>query len=94
MHDYPTEEQLQFIREYDLRQGSSGLIEHLQEIWHWQDYIKVIHGLGKCALELHTGGWSGNEDIIKALQSTLYWLMYWHKSERGGHYYFEIPEGH
>jgi hypothetical protein len=43
-------------------------------------------------LELHTGGWSGNEEIISVLQNSMFWVMYWQKSERGGHYYFELPE--
>lgn len=46
-------------------------------------------------LRLHTGGWSGNEDIIKALQKNKYFFIFhWYKSERGGHYYFEITKEH
>lgn len=91
MHDYPTDEQLQFIRDYDLKQGPVGLIEHLMEIWHWPDYLGYSQDHRAGYLELHTGGWSGNEDIIEALAVSSFWLMYWQKSERGGHYEFEIP---
>ena len=92
-NDYPTDEQLQFIRDYDLKQGPAGLIKHLQEIWHWQDCIRLEPGIDDLTcLFLSTGGWSGNEDIIEALKPTLFWLMYWWRSERGGHYYFEIPD--
>lgn len=60
------------------------LIELLQEIWYYEDHIVKK---GRC-LELHTGGWSGNEEIVGILQDS----MYWRKSERGGHYCFDLPE--
>lgn len=38
---------------------------------------------------LSTGGWSGNEDIISAMQDNqMFWLMYWARTSRGGHYIF------
>ncbi len=52
-------------------------------IWHKQHPILI--------LELHTGGWSANEEIINTLQDNkLFWLMWWWKTERGGYYTFEI----
>jgi hypothetical protein len=43
----------------------------------------------------HTGGWSGNEDIIEAMmENVLLWLAVWQRSERGGHFTFtnrELP---
>lgn len=42
---------------------------------------------------LVTGGWSGNEDLIDALQkNSMFWLTCWMKSERGGLFEFEIPK--
>lgn len=39
-----------------------------------------------------TGGWSGNEDVIRAVESNLMFMaLCWKKSERGGRYTFEIP---
>jgi len=53
--------------------------------------IKTRFFRKKCLkLELHTGGWSGNELIIDALKKTTFWMLYWTMSRRGGHYYFEI----
>lgn len=46
--------------------------------------VKVVH------LELHTGGYSDNEQLINELQNTDFWRLYWVKTERGGHYYFKI----
>jgi hypothetical protein len=87
--DYPSDADLDFIKNYSLKKlGPIPLIDHIAGLWHWQDYFKWEYG----KLELHTGGWSGNEDIIEALMPTEFWLFYWIKSERGGHFYFEIPE--
>ena len=43
-------------------------------------------------LQLHTGGWSGNEELVQWLQGTYYWAVAWQKSERGGHYWFHMPQ--
>ncbi len=42
------------------------------------------------ALEFHTGGWSGAEDLIDAMLKN-FWINHLHtKWERGGHFYFEL----
>lgn len=53
--------------------------------------VERIHKSPVINLELHTGGWSGNEVIISALlQNRMFITMWYKKWERGGHYYFEI----
>lgn len=91
---YPTEAGLNQIKIYsgdfyteNSKMDIEKLIELLQELWHFSDYL-IRDG---AELELHTGGWSGNEDVISALQPSLFWMLFWRKSERGGHYYFELP---
>jgi hypothetical protein len=67
-------------------------------MWEYKNYFIENWGIDHIhkerpvlMLELHTGGWSGNEDIIEALQNhKLFWMMWWWKTERGGHYYFEV----
>lgn len=40
-----------------------------------------------------TGGWSGNEDLIRAMeQNWMIWSLTWVQSRRGGHYIFEDPK--
>lgn len=40
----------------------------------------------------HTGGWSGNEDIIAVLQESWLWSWLLERYDRGGHYYVQPPE--
>lgn len=94
---YPTEEYLKFIREYNpcvmpIMNFVEGI---LQDGWYMSDWGFVLRKAykGKRKLELHTGGWSGNEDTIQAILSN-HWLTYntmkYVQWRTGGHYYFEI----
>ena len=76
-----------------LRPGSDGerRMEAGLSAEHWRDMARLSHG-DPATLELHTGGWSGNEDIIDKLSDTLFWMICWESTRRGGHYYFEIPK--
>lgn len=43
--------------------------------------------------DVATGGWSGNESIIRAMQDNrMMWLLNWYQSTRGGHYIFVLKE--
>jgi hypothetical protein len=86
---YPSDEELKAIEEYDLPGGVEGLVDMIKDLWHYEcGFVRK----GK-VLELHTGGWSGNEDIIDALERNMcFFMFYWQKSERGGHHYFEITD--
>lgn len=68
------------------------LVEKLFDIWAYKNYIsKECKNDTTLILRLSTAGWSGNEEIIKALKrNRIFWSMFWAKSERGGHYTFEI----
>lgn len=98
MGEYPTKEDIEFVKKYGLEEFHP-LLEHLENIWWAADWGFKLAGKATknnfeekvLKLELHTGGWSGNEDIIEALQGTSFWILCWEKTVRGGHYYFEIP---
>ncbi|MCC6516908.1 MAG: hypothetical protein IT275_11200 [Chitinophagales bacterium] len=95
--EYHTETELKEIQKWNIKDAHN-LIKRLKKIWRYKccfverwklDHIYKDRPI--LNLELHTAGYSGNEDIIKALQKhKLFWLMWWSKTERGGHYYFEI----
>jgi len=95
--DYPTDEELEAIRSWDITaQPITGLLDLIHQCWHWADgpgwHGYDLTGKKVLKLELSTGGWSGNEEIINALQENfMFWNLYWVSSHRGGHYYFRIP---
>ena len=89
---YPDEQSLDRIKEWDiLKDGIDGLLALVEENTQWAD--RQIHRSGKYVIryEYHTGGWSGNEDVIESLRNNfIFWSMFWQKTTRGGHYYFKI----
>ena len=89
-NEYPTKADLERIKNYKFEKFKSfrPLLNLIQDLWHWSDLIVW----DKYDLELHTGGWSGNEDIIEALQGTDFWLLAWQESRRGGHYKFKLKK--
>ena len=89
---YPTEEELETLAKWS-GDDALALIEYIKSIWWAPDWGFVLKGKRVLKLELHTGGWSGNEEIIGVLMNNFFWHFYWEKSERGGHYYFEIGKG-
>jgi len=67
---YPTDETLQTIKGWSvLESGIHGLLDFVRQAWRYPDYFGdyAISGDGCVHLEISTGGWSGNEDIIGAL---------------------------
>jgi hypothetical protein len=95
--EYHIEKELKKIQNWDVKDAHN-LIERLRDMWEYKNFFIENWGFDHIhkerpvlMLELHTGGWSGNEDIIEALQKNkMFWIMWWWKTERGGHYYFEI----
>lgn len=85
--EYPTEEQLQKIKDWDAA-NFHGLLAYIKPLWAFDSWGWSQDGE---RYNISTGGWSGNEDIIGAMQSNqIWWMMYWQQSARGGHYIF-IP---
>jgi len=100
VNGYPTDEWLEFIKNYQ-PSDYLPLIKFVKKLlpkgWYFSDWGVVIHRIykGKIKLELHTGGWSGNEEIIRAILSNkqfTHFKMKYVKLTAGGHYYFEIAE--
>ncbi len=90
------EEDFDLIENWDW-QDVLGLIVFISERWCWSkdmcttrwdlsDNLPVLHW------ELHTGGWSDNEAIARAVEKnvvvTNIFKMMW---KRGGHFYYQIP---
>jgi len=87
---YPDEQELKVIREWDVwKQGWQGLLDFIEEIWWSSDWGFRQHG---CYLQLHTGGWSGNEDIMDVIHHNASIMYFWVKSTVGGHYWFKFKK--
>ncbi|MFH1118618.1 MAG: hypothetical protein V1775_02260 [Bacteroidota bacterium] len=94
-NNYPDREELNAIRFWIVRENASmeenleGLMDYIEPLW-------TQHGsfLKKSNMYfLSTGGWSGNEDIISALeQNHMFWALFACSWERGGHFVFATLE--
>lgn len=86
---YPTEIELYRIKTWDPR-DLVGLFLYLRERWYHQPHAwRQLDNL----FSVSTAGWSGNEDLVAALQANRpAWALTWRQSRRGGHYEFEIPK--
>lgn len=93
---YPTEDILSTIKNWRNTNTMDDLIDLVKKAWRYPNYVDEYDGVDNLnrpirILELSTGGWSGNESIIKALQeNTIFWMLYWYSSRCGGHYVFHI----
>lgn len=96
---YPTYEYLQFLRNYEPMNKfdlTYFLLILADDGWWAPDWGVVIKRENdKLEFELHTGGWSGNEEIIREilandkLKKTGLHLV---KHEKGGHFYFTVDD--
>jgi len=93
VNKYLTEEELDKIKCWDVntKERVFELLDYIEDLWQYSDSGFKRRGKNVIGLQLHTGGWSGNESIIDALRdNTLFWSSYWISAHRGGHYYFKI----
>ena len=83
---YPTEEALNTIKTWN--RGDRQLFEYIQDLWWPGEWGFTVDG---DEYRLATGGWSGNEDIIGAMQDNfMFWMRCWMESHRGGLYVFRV----
>lgn len=54
--------------------------------------LRIEGNKEKQTLELITGGWSDNEEIIDILANKAFWFLWWQESKRGGYYKFIYTE--
>ncbi len=65
----------------------------IEEYWDQHYGTFDIEGKnGRIILELTTGGWSENEEIIDEILNSWFWALWWQESKRGGYYKFMYVE--
>lgn len=96
--DYPTEEDLQKILNWSVSIPEADKNKPIKGE-PWYPFFDFVESIWWCAdwgfrregnvYYLSTGGWSGNESIIDAMQSNfVFWAQWWEQTRRGGHYIF------
>lgn len=98
---YPTDETLDIIEKWPA-QDVRGLLAFIAEAWEYDtwgptrvDYTNALtEHLSEPGYELWfaaTGGWSGNEDLIRAfMRNGVAWSISWKASVAGGAYYWRV----
>lgn len=88
-NDYSEEEDLKRIINWDER-DPRGWFDFIKSIWWmpewgWTENTRRIY--------ISTAGWSGNENIIEAMQGAwILWTIHWYSTRAGGHYIFKLPK--
>lgn len=95
---YPTVEALEII-ELWLFDDAKGWFTFIKPLWYLSDWgWRENWGIHEIFTDeklyryyLSTTGWSGNEEIIRAMMAnSMLWSFTWISSRRGGHYQFEV----
>ena len=84
-----TDEEISIFNTNDFFEG----VTIIEKYWN-QDYgtFNIESKNGITVLELTTGGWSENEEIINILCDKMFWFLWWQESKRGGYYKFIYTE--
>lgn len=94
---YPTDEFISFLNEwtYESPYSIGDVLDMVEQTWEYRSigFKRRQKRNGIQTIEMHTIGWSGNEEIIGAIISnpwlTRFKLQYF-KWITGGHYYFKL----
>ena len=96
MPDYPTDEMIERIRawEFTARDSFEQFMSYVRAAGHyWTGELTFGWYQDGRRYEVSTGGWSGNEEIVGAMQANLvFWAVCWQSSRRGGHFVFDLPD--
>ena len=94
-NDYPTDEEVAQVKQWEFTTPESfvefmAFVKSIGNYWPTDSFGWQQDGR---KFSVSTGGWSGNEEILGAMQENwTFWAVCWKKHERGGHYEFELPD--
>ena len=84
---YPTEMALFRVAKFDTVHGDiEEFLSLIQALWSYPDRFCRRGN----TLYLSTGGWSGNESVIKAMRENIFFFIAHSKWQRGGHFWFDL----
>ncbi|QOT19622.1 hypothetical protein [Paenarthrobacter sp. YJN-5] len=91
---YPTDEALNHLRTFN--GTAEEMVAYVRSLMHngrsmLEDYTND-YGRPEKRLTLITGGWSGCESVIGTLSETMFHLMFWESSHRGGKHTFNFSQ--
>lgn len=86
---YPLARELKRIKTWKYTDDPNDWMDYVILRWWMPDWgIRRV----RSRLYMSTGGWSGNEEIIRAMRENfIMWDKTWHSVRRGGHYVFILP---
>ena len=99
---YPTTDTVKALELWP-HEDIAAALDFVKAIWHWSE--AATHDLsaheaailranpGERYLRLATGGWSGNEELVAALQANvMLHMLAWRLSAHGGLHIYQYPE--
>lgn len=93
--DYPTEDELTMVRNWAFTKPGDfeAFMAYVQSVgMYWPTKSFGWRQQGR-TFWIATGGWSGNEDILEAMQENfIFWSVCWQQTKRGGQYQFTLPD--
>lgn len=96
---YPTEIELQRIEHWfddkptDWNESLIGLITYVRERWNYRDWgwHEADDKDGTRFYSISTGGWSGNESLMSAMEKNwVFWALMFDSHRAGGHYILKL----
>ncbi|HKB36839.1 MAG TPA: hypothetical protein VKD72_10310 [Gemmataceae bacterium] len=98
---YPTDETLALIKHWPY-QDAAGCLDYVKAAWHYPDWATHDLNAGEASvvraekgekyLRLATGGWSGNEELVIALEDNhMMRAVTWRLDARGGLHIYQYP---
>ena len=94
---YPSDASLEIIRNWPVENKHRALMAFVEKLWkypeYWNEQKTITNTHYEFEYTISTGGWSGNEELVRALyDNTMFWVSCWTRSERGGRYVFTVKE--
>lgn len=88
MSEYPSSKDVEAIEKWDYG-DLLGCLDFIESIW--SDYGRIERrGKHKVWVRFITGGWSGNEEILSAMDKNVGIMTCWEASYRGGKHIYKF----